>query len=120
MGRQRSIDRDKVLDVAEEIVATQGAAGLTIDSVARAMGISKGGVQYCFGSKDAMIDAMFDRWGKAYERVFDEIAGEKPLGHDECASASAGNQKLRSGLQRQGCRTDGDPDPNPGASGQYA
>ncbi|CAI1250325.1 transcriptional repressor BetI [Serratia liquefaciens] len=59
MGRQRSIDRDKVLDVAEEIVATQGAAGLTIDSVARAMGISKGGVQYCFGSKDAMIDAMF-------------------------------------------------------------
>jgi hypothetical protein len=27
MGRQRSIDRDKVLDVAEEIVATQGAAG---------------------------------------------------------------------------------------------
>ncbi|CAI2491999.1 TetR/AcrR family transcriptional regulator [Serratia liquefaciens] len=78
MGRQRSIDRDKVLDVAEEIVATQGAAGLTIDSVARAMGISKGGVQYCFGSKDALIDAMFDRWGKAYERVFDEIAGENP------------------------------------------
>ncbi|MEG7474648.1 TetR/AcrR family transcriptional regulator, partial [Serratia marcescens] len=30
MGRQRSIDRDKVLDTAEEIVATQGAAGLTI------------------------------------------------------------------------------------------
>lgn len=63
MGRQRSIDRDKVLDTAEEIVATQGAAGLTIDAVAKAMGISKGGVQYCFGSKDALIDAMFDRWG---------------------------------------------------------
>ncbi|CAI0725594.1 TetR/AcrR family transcriptional regulator [Serratia ficaria] len=78
MGRQRSIDRDKVLDVAEEIVATQGAAGLTIDSVAKAMGISKGGVQYCFGSKDALIDAMFDRWGKAYDRVFDAIAGEDP------------------------------------------
>lgn len=57
MGRQRSIDRDKVLDIAEEIVATQGAAGLTIDAVAKAMGISKGGVQYCFGSKDALIDA---------------------------------------------------------------
>lgn len=78
MGRQRSIDRDKVLDTAEEIVATQGAAGLTIDSVAKAMGISKGGVQYCFGSKDALIDAMFDRWGKAYDRVFDAIAGDNP------------------------------------------
>ncbi|VEA73956.1 Bacterial regulatory proteins, tetR family [Serratia rubidaea] len=48
MGRQRSIDRDRVLDAAEEIIATQGASGLTIDSVAKAMGISKGGVQYCF------------------------------------------------------------------------
>jgi AcrR family transcriptional regulator len=78
MGRQRSIDRDKVLDMAEEIVARQGAAGLTIDSVAKAMGISKGGVQYCFGTKDALIDAMFERWGKAYDRVFDAIAGESP------------------------------------------
>ncbi|SQI41513.1 Uncharacterised protein [Serratia plymuthica] len=41
MGRQRSIDRDKVLDAAEEIVANQGAAGLTIDSVAKAMGSPK-------------------------------------------------------------------------------
>lgn len=78
MGRQRSIDRDKVLDTAEEIIATQGAAGLTIDSVARAMGISKGGVQYCFGSKDALIDAMFERWGKAYDKVFEAIAGQNP------------------------------------------
>lgn len=78
MGRQRSIDRDKVLDIAEEIVATQGAAGLTIDAVAKAMGISKGGVQYCFGSKDALIDAMFDRWGSAYETLFKAIAGDDP------------------------------------------
>ncbi|AML58386.1 transcriptional regulator BetI [Serratia rubidaea] len=78
MGRQRSIDRDRVLDAAEEIIATQGASGLTIDSVAKAMGISKGGVQYCFGSKDALIDAMFDRWGKAYDNVFNQIAGDDP------------------------------------------
>ncbi|TBL52656.1 TetR/AcrR family transcriptional regulator [Obesumbacterium proteus] len=74
MGRQRSIDREKVLDAAEEIIANHGAAALTIDSVARAMGISKGGVQYCFGNKDALIDAMFERWGNAYDRVFDLVA----------------------------------------------
>ncbi|WP_058912937.1 TetR/AcrR family transcriptional regulator [Entomohabitans teleogrylli] len=72
MGRQRTIDREKVLDAAETIVATQGAAALTIDAVARAMDISKGGVQYCFGSKDALIDAMFERWGKAYDEVFEQ------------------------------------------------
>lgn len=51
MGRQRSIDRDKVLDIAEEIVATQGAAGLTIDAVAKAMGISKGGCSIALAAK---------------------------------------------------------------------
>lgn len=75
MGRQRTIDRDKVLDAAEIIVISQGAAALTIDAVAKAMGISKGGVQYCFGNKEALIDAMFERWGLTYEQIFNrEIA----------------------------------------------
>ncbi|NIH03297.1 TetR/AcrR family transcriptional regulator [Providencia rettgeri] len=73
MGRQRTIDRDKVLDTAEEIVITQGAAALTIDAVAKAMGISKGGVQYCFGNKEALIDAMFERWGRSYDEVFNRV-----------------------------------------------
>lgn len=70
MGRQRTIDRDKVLDAAEDIVINQGAAALTIDAVAKAMGISKGGVQYCFGNKDALIDAMFERWSYSYDEIF--------------------------------------------------
>lgn len=75
MGRQRTIDRDKVLDAAEDIVIKQGAAALTIDAVAKSMGISKGGVQYCFGNKEALIDAMFDRWSASYEQIFNrEIA----------------------------------------------
>ncbi|MBA4489384.1 TetR/AcrR family transcriptional regulator [Paracoccus sp. S1E-3] len=71
-GRPRSIDRDKVLDAAESIVAAEGAAGLTFDAVARAAGITKGGVQYCFGTKDKLIDAMIDRWSDAFEA---DIAG---------------------------------------------
>lgn len=78
MGRQQTIDRDKVLDAAESIIASAGVAALTIDAVAKAMGITKGGVQYCFGSKDAMIDALFVRWEQAYQTVFDSIAGEHP------------------------------------------
>ena len=50
MGRQRSIDRDKVLDTAEEIVAT-GAAGLTIDAVAKAMGIPRAGCSIVSAAK---------------------------------------------------------------------
>ncbi|MCB4856264.1 TetR/AcrR family transcriptional regulator [Providencia rettgeri] len=72
MGRQRIIDREKVLEAAEEIVINQGATALTIDAVAKAMGISKGGVQYCFGNKDALIDAMFERWGQSYDEIFNQ------------------------------------------------
>lgn len=43
MGRPRSIDRDKLLDMAEKIVGKDGPAALTIDAVARAAGITKGG-----------------------------------------------------------------------------
>ncbi|VTR29388.1 Uncharacterised protein [Serratia fonticola] len=120
MGRQRSIDRDKVLDTAEEIVATQGAAGLTIDSVPKPWGSPRGGVQYCFGSKDALIDAMFDRWGKVYEQVFDDIAGSDPDPLTIVQGAYAGYPQFGSGFQRQGSRVDGDVNSDARTPGQYA
>lgn len=66
-GRPRSIDRDRVLDAAEAIVAADGAAGFTFDAVARAAGITKGGVQYCFGTKENLIRSMIERWGSTFE-----------------------------------------------------
>lgn len=86
-GRPRSIDRDKVLDAAEEIVAQAGAAGLTFDAVAKAAGITKGGVQYCFGTKENLIAAMITRWGEGFEAEVAAVAGPDPsprrliLGH---------------------------------------
>jgi AcrR family transcriptional regulator len=58
MGRRQTIDREKVLAVAEDIVGQRGAAALTIDAVAKAAGITKGGVQSAFGTKEALIAAM--------------------------------------------------------------
>lgn len=75
MGRKRTIDRNKVLDAAEAIVSSQGAAALTIDAVAKACGITKGGVQYCFGSKEALIDAMYMRWEAEYDAQVDALTG---------------------------------------------
>ena len=77
-GRPRSIDRDKVLDAAEGIVAASGAAGLTFDAVARAAGITKGGVQYCFGTKDKLIEAMIDRWSDKFETDIAALTGPDP------------------------------------------
>jgi AcrR family transcriptional regulator len=76
MGRRKTIDRDHVLDVAEGIVATRGAAALTIGAVAAAAGITKGGVQSCFGTKEAMIAAMLARWLDEDDRRFAAAGGD--------------------------------------------
>lgn len=67
MGRQRTIDREKLLEAIFDIVMEQGAAALTIDTVAKKMGISKGGVQYCFNSKE------FEHWEGGYEARFNQV-----------------------------------------------
>nr|WP_314075409.1 TetR/AcrR family transcriptional regulator [uncultured Roseococcus sp.] len=78
MGRTPTIDRDKVLDLAEGILLREGTGGLTIDAVAKAAGISKGGVQSRFGTKNDLVRMLCDRWGQEYEDQFDRLVGEKP------------------------------------------
>eukprot|EP01031_Cornospumella_fuschlensis_P052777 gene52777-64487_t len=88
MGRRPTINRNDVLQAAEHIVATRGAAALTIEAVATAAGISKGGVQSCFGTKEALIGAMLDRWFEDY------AAGLKAAlagGEDSPAARMAGH-----------------------------
>ncbi|MCM5558407.1 TetR/AcrR family transcriptional regulator [Pleomorphomonas sp. JP5] len=58
-----------MLDLAEEIVRDEGAKALTIDALARAAGISKGGVQYAFASKEDLVRALVDRWTSKFDEV---------------------------------------------------
>ena len=74
MGRKRTIDRDKVLDAAERVVRDKGASGLSIGAVAAEAGITKGGVQSCFGTRDALIDAMFNRWNGEFDDRIAELS----------------------------------------------
>lgn len=78
MGRHKTVDRDNLLDLAEDIVRTHGAAALTIDSLAKAAGITKGGVQYTFSSKAALIDALCSRWMESYETLFATMIAPDP------------------------------------------
>lgn len=60
--------RDRVLDAAERLVAEHGAARLTLDAVAQAAGVSKGGLLYHFPSKEALLAGMVDRYLAMVER----------------------------------------------------
>jgi len=50
--------RADILEAAAGIVETSGAAHLTIDAVAAAASVSKGGVLYHFPSKQALLEGM--------------------------------------------------------------
>lgn len=86
LGRPRSIDRDHVLDMAERLVTEGGVAALTMDAVAQASGVTKGGVQYCFGNKDGLMKAMIERWG---DRFDEEVAARKQHKSDAISHIAA-------------------------------
>lgn len=76
MGRTRVIDRDHLLDAAEAVVARDGAAKLTLESVAAEAGVSKASVVYDHKTKQALIEALVRR---ALERdnAFNQAAAEQ-------------------------------------------
>ncbi len=58
---RRPDSRDTILAAAEAVVLKAGAAHLTLDAVAEAAGISKGGLLHRFPSKGALLGAMVAR-----------------------------------------------------------
>jgi AcrR family transcriptional regulator len=56
----RADTRDTILEAANRIVVRDGASKLTLDAVAREAGISKGGLLYHFGSRNALILGMIE------------------------------------------------------------
>lgn len=78
MGRPRVIDRERLLDMAEDIARNDGVARLTLGALALAAGVSKGGVQAIFGTKDQLMDALFARWVGEYDTELTAKVGPTP------------------------------------------
>lgn len=81
MGRKPSIDRNRLLEAAEQLIAERGAAALSFDAVAKAAGVSKGGVQSAFGSKEALLTALYRHLDSGYDERFQlaRAAGASPV-----------------------------------------
>lgn len=75
MGRTRVIDQDQLLDAAEAVIARDGAAKLTLESVAAQAGVSKASVVYDHKTKQGLIEALVRR---ALERdnAFNQAAAQ--------------------------------------------
>lgn len=53
--------RDKVLDAFVSILLAQGERAATLEAVAAEAGVSKGGLLYHFGSKQALMEGLLER-----------------------------------------------------------
>lgn len=96
MGRPVVIQRDAVLDVVEQIVHSRGISSFTIGEVAKAAGISKGGVQSCFGTKDQLIYAMFERWSAEYDADIQALVGDNPSPVEEVGAHVTATEQMNS------------------------
>ena len=57
------LTRDRLLDAFEELLIEGGERSATLDAVANAAGVSKGGLLYHFGSKEALVEGQLARLG---------------------------------------------------------
>lgn len=69
--------RIKILEAASEVVLNHGVINLTLDTVARIAGVSKGGLLYHFPSKEALVEGMIEQLGQAFTTAMWEQ-------HDTC------------------------------------
>ncbi|WP_051881326.1 TetR/AcrR family transcriptional regulator [Parvularcula oceani] len=67
MGRHPTIHADDLLDAAERVVMAKGPSGLTLGAVSQEAGVSKGGLQYLFTSKEALLRALVQRMSDRME-----------------------------------------------------
>jgi AcrR family transcriptional regulator len=62
---------DRILEAAERVVVEVGAARLTLDVVAQAAGVSKGGLLYHFPSKESLLGALAQRYVQSKEQCIE-------------------------------------------------
>ena len=66
MGKRKN-SYNNILNAAEAVVLKVGAAHMTLDSVARKVGMSKGGLLYNFPTKEILLKAMISRLIRDFE-----------------------------------------------------
>lgn len=72
--------RAQLLKVATELIVSEGYQSLTLDKVARLAGVSKGGLQYHFASKAALLDGVCKALCEMFVPIFDKALEQEPIG----------------------------------------
>jgi len=78
--RRRQETIEEILDIAVQIMAEQGVAGLSVGEIARRMGIRPPSVYVYFPSKHALYDALFARGARLLLAAMQQVNAPLPDG----------------------------------------
>lgn len=70
--------RERVLNAAEERLLAGGPGALVLDAVAADAGVSKGGLLYHFGSKEALVAGLCERMLERFDRQLEVASPGDP------------------------------------------
>lgn len=72
--------RDRLLDVAEDLIQRRGLNGMSFQDLSDAVGIRKASVHHHFASKSEMVDALLVRFVARFNTCADEILASRVSG----------------------------------------
>lgn len=78
MARPQSIDRDKLLDIAEKNVFQDGISALSFGSLAKSAKLSKATIQSVFVSRENLLELLLNRWVDRDEAYYSSCLGDHP------------------------------------------
>jgi AcrR family transcriptional regulator len=84
--RKKRVSKQEWLTKGLAILAAEGASAVSVERMARELGIAKSGFYWHFADRDALLREMLDHWAHEYTKVVTENA--------ELASLT-GEQRLR-------------------------
>lgn len=79
--------RAQLLKVATGLIVSEGFESLTLERVAKHAGVSKGGLQYHFPSKAALLKGVCDSLKEAFEVAFNEALAQEAEGPKQITRA---------------------------------
>jgi AcrR family transcriptional regulator len=79
--------QEALLDATELVVSQRGVVGLTLEAVASAAGVSKGGLLHHFPSKDCLIEGVIHRTVDRWRRNLEDALRCEPPGPGRTARA---------------------------------
>lgn len=78
--KQPDVLRARILAAAQGVLLDEGLAAVTHDRVLARTGISKGGLQHHFRTKQLLLDALFEQLFTGFVAQYDEALAQEPPG----------------------------------------